>query len=113
MARLFSQKGDVKKAEEWFDYALKTEPANARVRIAHAGWLLDQGRAALARPEAEEAVKLDPKSPDARRLKGFIAWHLRDLDGAEAVFEPLHRDMPGDGGSATCWPSPWWSKTTR
>ena len=79
---------------------LKTEPANARVRIAHAGWLLDQGRAALARPEAEEAVKLDPKSPDARRLKGFIAWHLRDLDGAEAVFEPLHRDMPGDGGSA-------------
>ncbi len=100
MARLFSQKGDAKKAEEWFDYAQKLEPTSARVRIAYGGWLLDMGRAPLARPEADEAVKLDPKSPEARRLKGFIAWHLRDLAGAEAIFEALHRDMPGDSGVA-------------
>jgi Tfp pilus assembly protein PilF len=100
MARLCTQKGDTKKAEEWFDYALKLEPSNARVHIAHGSWLLDQGRAPLARPVADEAVKLDPKSPEAQRLKGFIAWHLRDLTGAEAIFEALHRDLPGDGGSA-------------
>ena len=100
MARLFSQKGDAKKAEEWYDYARKLEPASARVRIAYAGWLLEQGRATLARPEADEALKLDPKSQDAQRMTGFIAWHLRDLAGAEAIFEALHRDIPGDGGSA-------------
>ena len=87
MGRLFSQKGNAKKAEEWFDYAVKLEPASARVRIARGGWLLDQGARPLARAEADEAVKLDPKSKDAQRLKGFIAWHLRDLAGSEAIFE--------------------------
>jgi tetratricopeptide (TPR) repeat protein len=100
MGRLFIQKGDAKKAEEWFDYALKVEPVSARVRIARAGWLLDQGRAPLARAEADEALKLDPKSTDAQRTKGFVAWHLRDLAGSEAILEPLHRALPNDGGTA-------------
>ncbi len=100
MGLLFNQKRDAKKAEEWFDYAVKLEPASARVRLAHASWLLDQGRAPLARSEADEALKLDPKSKDAQRVKGFIAWHLRDLAGSEAILEPLHRELPGDGGTA-------------
>jgi tetratricopeptide (TPR) repeat protein len=97
MASLFSQKGNLKKAQEWFDYAQKAEPSNARVRVAHATWLFNQGRAAAALPEVEEALKLDPKSQDAQRLRGLISWHLRDLSGAEAILDPLHRDTPTDG----------------
>ncbi|HZW31879.1 MAG TPA: tetratricopeptide repeat protein, partial [Isosphaeraceae bacterium] len=69
MARLLSQRGDRNKAEEWFDYALKLEPSSARVRLARAAWLLDQGRAAAARPEIDEAVKLDPAWHEARRVQ--------------------------------------------
>ena len=36
MARLFSQKGDSKKAEEWFDYAQKFDPKSARVHTVRA-----------------------------------------------------------------------------
>jgi predicted Zn-dependent protease len=100
MGQLFAQKGDAKKAEEWFDYAVRTEPGNARVHTARASWLLGLGRAPQARDEADEALKLAPKSQDAQRVKAFIAWHLRDLAGTEAVLEPLHRELPADGGVA-------------
>ncbi len=100
MGRLFSQGGDHKKAQEWFDYALEVEPKNIRVRNARAGWLLDQGRATDASKEADEAIKLDPKSTESRRLKGFIAWHLRDLAAAETLLEAIHGETPEDAGSA-------------
>jgi Tfp pilus assembly protein PilF len=96
MARMIGQRGDSKKAEEWFDYAVKLEPSSRRVRLARAAWLLDQGQATDARREAEEALKLDPKSSDARRLQALIAWHLRDLAAAESTLDALHRDAPGD-----------------
>ena len=96
MALLQSQKGDLKKAEEWFDYARKLEPKNARVRLAHARWLLDQGRAADARTEIDEALKLDPTLKEAQKVQALVAWHSRDLAAAEAILEPLHRDAPAD-----------------
>ena len=96
MALLHSQKGDFKKAEEWFDYARKLEPKNARVRLAHGAWLVDQGRTADARAEVDEALKLDPSSNEAKKIRALVAWHLRDLAAAEAILEPLHRDAPAD-----------------
>jgi Flp pilus assembly protein TadD len=96
MGLLYSRKGDVQKAEEWFDYAEKLEPKSVRVRLARAGWLLDQGRAKDAGREIDEAVKLDPASKEAQKLRAICAWHLRDLAGAEAILDPLHRDAPAD-----------------
>ena len=100
MARLYAQKGNLNKAQEWFDSALKLEPTSAPVRLAHAAWLLDQGRTAAAQQEVEQAVKLDRGSHEARRLQGLIAWHLRDLAAAERVLEALHREAPGDFAAA-------------
>ncbi len=100
MALLYTQKGDLKKAEEWFDRARKAEPDSARVRATHAGWLLDRGHAADARSEIEHAVKLDPASTEAQKLRGLVAWYLRDLAGAERIFETMHRDSPADLVSA-------------
>lgn len=100
MARLAAQKGDTKKAAEWFDRAVKAEPKSVRVRLARAGWLLDLGRPSDARAETDEALRLDPKSNDVQRLRGLIAWHLRDLAGAEAILEPLHREAPADLAAA-------------
>jgi Tfp pilus assembly protein PilF len=100
MALLFTQKGDLKKAEQWFDYAQKVDPKSARVHISHSSWLLERGRATEARPEIDEAVKLEPESKDAKRLRGLIAWHLRDLAAAEQFLEPLHREAPADEAAA-------------
>ena len=96
MALLQSRKGDHKKAEEWFDYARKLEPKSARVRLDHARWLLDQGRASDARAEIDEALKLDPAAKEAQKIQALIAWHERKLAAAEAILEPLHRDAPAD-----------------
>ena len=100
MALLQSQKGDLKKAEEWFEYARKAEPKSARVRLAHGAWLLDQGRTADARTEVDEALKLDPALKEAHKIRALVAWHSRDLAKAEAVLEPLHRDAPADSSTA-------------
>jgi Tfp pilus assembly protein PilF len=100
MAMLYSQKGDLKKAEEWFEYAQQAEPKSSRVHLARASWLLDHGRASAARPEVEEAVKLAPDSKESQRLRGLIAWHLRDLVASEQILEPLHREAPGDAAVA-------------
>jgi tetratricopeptide (TPR) repeat protein len=96
MGWLYTQAGDPKKAEEWFDFALKVDPASARVRLARAAWLLEEGQAPAARPEIDEALKRDPASKEARKLRGLIAWHLHDLGGTEGIFESLHRDAPAD-----------------
>ena len=100
MALLQSRKGDLKKAEEWFDYARKVEPKSARVRLAHGAWLLDQGRTADARAEVDEALKLDPALKEAQKIQALVAWHSRDLAAAEAILEPLHRDAPADSAVA-------------
>jgi Tfp pilus assembly protein PilF len=100
MGWLYSQKGDFKKASEWFDEALRLEPDSALVRLARATWLLEQGQAAAARTEIDLALKLEPKSQPVLKVRGLVAWHLRDLVKAEQIFEPLHRDAPADYLSA-------------
>jgi tetratricopeptide (TPR) repeat protein len=96
MALLYGRLGDPKKAAEWFDYAQKAEPKSARVRLAHAAWLLDRGQPTDARTEIDQAKMLDPALKDAERIRAIVAWHLRDLAGAEAMLEPLHREAPAD-----------------
>jgi Flp pilus assembly protein TadD len=96
MALLQTRNGDFKKAEEWFDHARKLEPKSSRVRLDHARWLLDQGRASEARAEIDEALKLDPAAKEAQKIQALIAWHLRNLAAAETILEPLHRDAPAD-----------------
>ena len=100
MALLFGQRGDTAKAEEWFDRAEKAEPKNARARLSHARWRVDQGRASDARPLVDEAAKLDPAAKEIEFLRGLIAWHLRDLPTAERIFETIHHNNPGDASAS-------------
>ena len=57
MALLYGSKGDIKKAEEWFEYARKVDPQNPRVPIAHAKWLLAQGHAADAAKRDRQCIE--------------------------------------------------------
>jgi len=98
MARLYTEAGDVKKAEDWIDYAVKTAPQSLGVRIARAAWRLDRGRAQEAQVDAAAAARIDPRSSDARSLLGLAARARKDLARAEVVLEALDRELPGDAG---------------
>ena len=92
MALLYSQKGDLKKAEEWFDYARKAEPESARVRASPRGMAPGpgprRGRAFGDRGRRETR----PGFNGCAKLRGLIAWYLRDL-GRRGT--DLRDDAPG------------------
>jgi len=94
MGRLFTEAGELKKAAEWMDYAVKLEPDNPKVHLSYAGWLLEQDQAERARTEAEAAARLDPGSSEAKGLRGLIAWQLKDFQAAEPIFQALHLESP-------------------
>lgn len=96
MGWLYSRKGDMRQAEEWFDRAALLEPKSGRVQRERAQWLLEVGRAPEAKGAIEEALKLEPGSTENERLRAVIAWHLRDYAGAQRILESLRRELPAD-----------------
>ncbi len=96
MAWLFTRSGNVKKAEEWIDFANKTGAESLPVQMGSAAWLLEQGRGDLAQSHAELAAKLDPKSSAIKRLLGLAARQRKDFGQAEQLFEGLAHDAPAD-----------------
>jgi tetratricopeptide (TPR) repeat protein len=96
MGWLYTKAGDVQKAEEWMDYAVKTSPDSFPVRLGMASWLLEQGRGDEALSQAEAAAKIQPKSNDVQRLLGLAARQRKDLAIAERIFQELLAQSPGD-----------------
>lgn len=98
MAMLYARSGDPKGATEWFDRALKAQPKSARPRISYALWQVDQGRPQVAKSLADEAAAVEPESKEARKVRGLVAFHLRDLATTETIYEALHREAPDEVG---------------
>ena len=96
MAWLFTASGNLKKAEEWIDYANKTAADSLAVQMGSAAWLLEQGRGDEAASHVEAAAKLDPKSNAIKRLMGLAARQRKDFAQAEQIFEGLAHDAPAD-----------------
>jgi tetratricopeptide (TPR) repeat protein len=96
MGWLYTRAGNVKKAEEWMEYAVKTSPDSFPVRLGMASWLLEQGRADEALSQAEAAAKIQPSSSDVQRLLGLAARQRKDLAVAERIFQELLVQSPGD-----------------
>ncbi len=96
MAWLLTRGGNLKKAEEWINYANKTAPESLAVQMGSAAWLLEQGRGDEAATHAESAAKLDPASSQIKRLLGLAARQRKDFGQAEQIFEGLAHDAPAD-----------------
>ena len=67
-ARLFTEEGNLAKAGEWMEHAVKVAPDNAKTHLGYASWLLERGRNKQAKAEAETAARIDPASEDAKSL---------------------------------------------
>ena len=89
MGWLFTRAGNLKKAEEWMDYAAKTSPDSLPVRLGVASWLLEQGRPDEAQSQAETAAKIQTKSNEVQRVLGLAARQRNDLAWAERIFQDL------------------------
>jgi len=96
MGWLFTRAGNLKKAEEWMDYAVKTSPDSLPVQMALTSWLLEQGRAEEAQTHAEAAAKLESKSNQVQRVLGLVARERKEYGQSEAIFQALALESPGD-----------------
>ena len=96
MGRLYAQNRNTSKAAEWLDNAVKENPKDPRVRMATANWLLEQGKAEEASEQLKLARSLQGSTREFQRLQGLIARQLTDYPEAEAAFQSLLQESPGD-----------------
>lgn len=100
MGWLYHQKGDLKSAGEWMDKAVKTAPNEAKAHLGMGAWLLHQEKVDQAKASADTAGTLDPKSKEAKLLRGLIARYQKDPAAAERFFQSALDESPGDFQSA-------------
>lgn len=93
---LYTRKGDLKKAAEWMERAVKDAPKDPKAHLGMASWLLQHGNAEQAKVHADVAARLGSDSRELKLLRGRIAWHLKDYLQAESYFHSLHQESPGD-----------------
>jgi tetratricopeptide (TPR) repeat protein len=69
-----SDHGNFPQARRYYESALRFQPDNSTLLIYYAATLMRTGHAAEALPYAEHAVSIDPSSPDAVAMLGFVQF---------------------------------------
>lgn len=100
LASLYDQRKQVNKARALVESAVQGAGENAQVRVSAANWFLVHGDVAAARENAEAALRIDPKSLEARLVGGTIARVSRDFPLATKYFEEAHSQSPRNFGAS-------------
>jgi tetratricopeptide (TPR) repeat protein len=69
-----SDRGNFPQARRYYESALRFQPENSTLLIYYAATLMRTGHAAEALPYAQHAANVDPKSPDAIAMLGFVQF---------------------------------------
>jgi tetratricopeptide (TPR) repeat protein len=69
-----SDHGNFPEAKRYYESALRFQPDNSTLLIYYSATLMRTGHAADALPYAEHAASVDPKSPDAIAMLGFVQF---------------------------------------
>lgn len=97
-AKIATEQGDLKAAEENFKWALDEEPMNAALHDRFAWFLLNRcQRPDNAREQAEKAVKLDPHNADASLTLALCLYRLGDLSGGDEQINAARQKGKSDG----------------
>jgi tetratricopeptide (TPR) repeat protein len=94
LARLYDQRKDRDKANQWKDYAVAKRGGDVKTWLALARWLWDTGRFEESRTHADKAIELDPKSVDGNLLRGVIARFEQQPADAEKFLEAAYFSSP-------------------
>ncbi len=95
-AKIATEQGDLKAAEENFKWATEEEPMNAALHDRFAWFLLNRRqRPDDARELADKAVKLDPHNADASLTLALCLYRLGNLrDGDEQIEAAMKKGKP-------------------
>jgi len=96
MARLYDDAKQRDTAKKLIEQAVKSAPQDAAVLLATAQWYVGQNDLPAATVNADKALKLDPKSLEAKVVRGAIARVARDYPTAEKYFNEAHVQSPGN-----------------
>ena len=96
MARLYDDAKQRDTAKKLIEQAVKSAPQDPAVLLATAQWYVGQNDLPAATVNADKALKLDPKSLEAKVVRGAIARVARDYPTAEKFFNEAHVQSPGN-----------------
>ena len=96
MARLYDDAKQRDTAKKLIEQAVKSAPQDPAVLLATAQWYVGQNDLPAATVNADKALKLDPKSLEAKVVRGAIARVARDYTTAEKYFNEAHVQSPGN-----------------
>lgn len=96
MARLYDDIKQRDTAKKLIEQAIKSAPQDPAVLLATAQWYVGQNDLPAATTNATAALKLDPKSLEAKVVRGAIARVARDYATAEKFFNEAHVQSPGN-----------------
>ncbi len=97
LATFYKQSGDTASADKWVDTMIKRGATNPAAQLALARWMLDANRLQEAQTYADEAVKLDPDSLEAKTARGIVERMRKDYKAAQADLEAVHLQAPENG----------------
>lgn len=93
--RLTGDAADHDRARSSLDRALAAEPTYRPARLLHAGALYSLHEFGQALDEAQTLLAEDPGLHQARAIVGDARLETGDLQGAQAAYSRLARDVPG------------------
>ncbi|MGL4419603.1 MAG: tetratricopeptide repeat protein [Gemmataceae bacterium] len=96
VGRLWANRPDAAKAEEWYKKGMANHAKSARVFREYAGWLMNNQRIEEAKAPLDTAVALDGSGRDTAALRGLHSRYIKDFPTAETAFEKMYRESPRD-----------------
>ena len=96
LARLHDDAKQREAAQKLIEQAIKAAPQDPAVLLAAAQWYVSRNDLPAATTHAEAALAIDPRSLDAKIVRGAIARVARDYPTAERFFNDAHVQSPGN-----------------
>jgi predicted AlkP superfamily phosphohydrolase/phosphomutase/tetratricopeptide (TPR) repeat protein len=96
-AHIYTERGELARAGELLDRAVKTKPDDSAVRLQRAAWSLASGNLNGARVELDAAGRLDDRLPLYQILRARLADALRQYDAALAALAEAEGLTDSDG----------------
>jgi tetratricopeptide (TPR) repeat protein len=94
MAQFFDQANDTSSANHWLSIALNAEPKNIFTLLTASRKALDNNDLIKAQKYSIAATRADPKSNDAKSLRGLIALYQHDFATAESIYDAILKTAP-------------------
>src|SRR5262245_58544023 len=96
-AHIYTDRGELARAGDLLDRAVRMKPADSSVRLQRAAWSLASGDRSGARVELDAAGKIDDRLPLYQILRARLADDSRQYDTALAALAEAERLTDSDG----------------